>query len=160
MGRRRRQATDGQRQTVRALAGYGLSRKDITKVIGLDSVDTLRQHFDDELTLGPLEARSNVMSTLFRMATSGRNPAAIMFWLKTRAGWSERGPREETKAPTHTIWTIQEYAPPRSPEQQKLVEELLRRHDAPSPASARWEGDQGWKEDEEDEAPRRPRRLS
>src|SRR6476661_7471667 len=112
MGRRRRPATDDQRQTVKSLAGYGLSRKEIARVIGIDSVDTLRQHFQNELTLGPLEAQSKVLSTLFRMAMSG-NPAAIMFWLKTRAGWSERGPREEREAPSHTLWNIHAYAPPR-----------------------------------------------
>src|SRR3954454_21192086 len=140
MGRRRRQVTDEQRQTVKSLAGYGLSRKDIAQVIGVDCVDTLLQHFDHELSLGQLEAQSNVLSTLFRMASSGQHPAAIMFWLKTRAGWSERGPREEREAPRHTIWNIHAYAPPRSPEQQKRVDELLRRYDGASPPPTRWEG--------------------
>src|SRR3954453_9997561 len=126
MGRRKWQASDDQRQTVKALAGYGLSRKEIARVLGIDSVETLRKHFHDELTLGRLEAHSNVLRSLFRMAMSG-NPAAIIFWLKTRARWSERGPREEREAPSHTVFEIREYAPPRSPEQQKLVEELLGR---------------------------------
>jgi hypothetical protein len=159
MGRRRRPATDEQRHRVKSLAGYGLSRKDIAQVIEIDSVDTLLQQFDNELTLGPLEAQSNVLSTLFRMAMAG-NPAAIMFWLKTRARWNERGPREERKAPSHTIWNIHAYAPPRSPEQQKELDELLRRHDPAAAPPVRWEGDQGWADAEEDEAPRRPRRPS
>src|SRR3954464_13134572 len=125
MGRRRRPATDEQRQTVKSLAGYGLSRKDIAQVIGIDSVDTLLQQFDNELTLGPLEAQSNVLSTLFRTAMSG-NPAAIRFGWKTRARCGARGPREEREAPGHTIWNIHAYAPPRSPEQQKELQELLR----------------------------------
>src|SRR3954451_2861807 len=148
MGKRRGQATADQRQTVKALAGYGLPRKEIARVIGLDSVETLCKHFHDELTLGPLEAHSNVLSSLFRMALSG-NPAAIMFWLKTRARWSESGPREERETPNHTVFEIREYAPPRSPEQQKVLEELLQRHDAPSPPPAAWEGDPGCNEDEE-----------
>src|SRR3954470_5877216 len=123
MGRRRRQGTDEQRQTVKSLAGYGLPRKDIAQVIGVDCVDTLLQRFDHELSLGQLEAQSNVLSTLFRMASSGQHPAATMFWLKTRAGWSERGPREERGAPGDVVFEIHEHAPPRSPEQQKEVEE-------------------------------------
>ncbi|MFL6449955.1 MAG: hypothetical protein ACJ746_20070 [Bryobacteraceae bacterium] len=39
-------------------------------------VATLRRYFHEELTLGSLEAQSNVTRTLFRLATSGRNPAA------------------------------------------------------------------------------------
>jgi len=157
MGRRRLQGTDDQRQTVKALAGYGLSRKDIARVVGIGSVETLRKRFQNELTLGPLEAQSNVLSTLFRMAMSG-NQAAIMFWLKTRALWNERGPRKEWEAPSHTIFEIREHAPPRSPEQQRVLDELLRRHEAQSPPRVRWEGDRGWAEDEDDEAPRRRRR--
>jgi hypothetical protein len=159
MGRRRLPGTDDQPRTVKALAGYGLSHKDIAQVVGLDSVDTLRQRFQNELTLGRLEAQSNLLSTCFRSALAG-NAAAIMFWLKTRAGWSERGPRKERDAPSHTIFEIREHAPPRSPEQQRVLEELLRRQDAQGPPPARWEGDPGWTEDEEDEAPRRRRRFS
>jgi len=149
--------TDEQRQTVRALAGYGLRQQEIATIVGLVSVETLREHFHDELTLGPLEARLNVTSTLFRKATSGRDPAATMFWLKTRAGWSERGPREEPKPSSHTVWEIHEYAPPRSPEQQKLLEEMMARFDGSPDQPTRWEGDKGYFEDEEDEVPRRRR---
>jgi hypothetical protein len=157
MANRKRQPIQEQRQRVKALAGYGLSRKEIATLVGT-SVETLSKRFNKELTLGPLEAQSNVLSTLFRKAMA-RNPIAVMFYLKTRARWSERGPREEVQPPSHTVWNIQEYAPPRSPEQQKLVDELAQRFDPSPPPPVRWEGDQGYNEDEEDEAPRR-RRLS
>jgi hypothetical protein len=156
MANRKPQAIQDQRQRVKALAGYGLSRKEIATLVGIGSVETLSKRFEKELTLGRLEAHSNVLSTLFRKAMAG-NPAAIMFYLKTRAHWSERGPREEIQPPSHTVWQIREDAP--SPEQQKLLDELAQRFDPSPPPPVRWEGDQGYNEDEEDEAPRR-RRLS
>src|SRR3954468_9719991 len=155
MPRSRFRATDEQRQKVKALAGYGLPHKEIATVAGVGCVATLRKYFHEELTLGPLEAQSNVMRTLFRLASSGRNPAATMFWLKTRAGWSEQGKVEEREAPSHIVWEIREYQPPRSPEEQKQIEELLQRYEHASAKPVRWEGDKGEYEDDEDEAPRR-----
>ena len=134
MAKRKFQATDTQRQTVKALAGYGLPLKQIAIVIGIDSVETLHKHFKNELTLGPFEAQSNVMRTLFQMATSGRTPTATIFYCKTRLRWSERGKTEEGQPATGVIWEIREYQPPRSPEQQKQVDELLRKAD-PTPAA-------------------------
>jgi hypothetical protein len=34
-------------------------------------------------------ASGQVTNTLYRMATSGRHPAATFFWLKCQAGWRE-----------------------------------------------------------------------
>jgi hypothetical protein len=157
MPRRKLQPTETQRQTVRALVGFGLPLKQVAIVAGIGCVETLRKHFDEELTLGPLEAQSNVVRTLFRMATSGRNPNATIFWCKTRLGWSERGKAEEVRPSAGVVWTIREYRPTPSPEQQKEWEELLRKADAIPGGPVRWEGDQGYFEDEDDEEPRRRR---
>src|SRR4051812_38479926 len=151
--------TDDQRQKVKALAGYGLPHEQIATVAGVGSAVTLRKYFHEELRLGPLEAQSNVTRTLFRLASSGRNPAATMFWMKTRAGWSEQGKVEEREAPSHIVWNIQEYQPPRSPEDQKLLDEALRRFQDNPVEPVHWEGDKGYEEDEEGEAPRRRRRY-
>jgi hypothetical protein len=157
MPRSRFEPSDEQRQNVRALAGFGLSHKQIATVVEVASVDTLRKYFADELTRGPLEAQSNVMRTLFRLASSGRNPAATMFWLKTQVGWSEQGKVEEREPPRHIVWHIHEHQPPRSAEDQKKVEELLRRHEDAPAKPVRWGGDKGYYEDDEDEAPQRRR---
>src|SRR5947209_5144982 len=141
MARSRFKPTDEQRQKVRALAGFGLSHKQIATVVEVGAVDRLRKYFAEELTVGPLEAQSNVMRTLFRLASSGRNPAATMFWLKTRAGWSEQGKVEEREAPSHIVWEIREYQPPRSPEEQKQIEQLLQRYEHAPAKPVRWEGD-------------------
>src|SRR4051812_31854126 len=107
MARPRFRPTDEQRQRVKVLAGHGLPHQQIATVAGVGSVVTLRKYFHQELTLGPLEAQSNVTRTLFRLATSGRNQSATIFWLKTRARWSEGGKVEEQQPPGDVVWTIQ-----------------------------------------------------
>src|SRR3954452_20079703 len=95
--------TDEQRRRGKMLASLGQRAKQIAMVVGIRSTTTLRKHFREELTRGPAEAMANVRKTLFQMATSGKHPAATMFWLKTRARWSEQGrepePEDAPKAP-------------------------------------------------------------
>ena len=50
---------------------------------------TLRRAFRDELDKAGIEANAKVAEVCFKMATSGKVPAATFFWLKTRAGWRE-----------------------------------------------------------------------
>jgi hypothetical protein len=159
MARPRFRATDEQRQKVKALAGYGLPQKQIAIIVEVGSVDRLRKYFHEELRLGPLEAQSNVRSTLFRLASSGRNPTATMFWMKTRVRWSEQGKVEEVEAPSKLVWVINEYQPPRSPEQQECVDKILGEAGDKPAEPVRWGGDQGYAEDDEDEVPRRRRRY-
>src|SRR5947209_18391810 len=113
MARHRFRPTDEQRQRVKALAGYGLPHEQIATIAGVGCVVTLRKYFHEEPSRGPLEAQANVSRTLFRLATSGRNPAATMFWLKVRERWSEQGKVEEPEPPTHVVFEINEYQPPR-----------------------------------------------
>ena len=89
--------TDEQRRRVKMLASLGQRHKQIAMVVGIRSTTTLRKHFREELTRGPAEAMANVRKTLFQMATSGKHPAATMFWLKTRARW-EVGPGESERS--------------------------------------------------------------
>jgi hypothetical protein len=49
MARHRFRATDEQRQTVKALAGYGLPHQQIATVAGVGCVVTLRKYFHEEL---------------------------------------------------------------------------------------------------------------
>ncbi|WP_211879917.1 hypothetical protein [Plastoroseomonas hellenica] len=82
-------ATDEQRRTVKAMAGFGVPQEDIAKHIEIDP-KTLRLHFRRELDAGVLEANAKVAQSLFHMATQGKNVAAAIFWLKARAGWREK----------------------------------------------------------------------
>ena len=82
-------ASDEQRRTVRAMAGFGVPQEDIATFLHIDP-KTLRKHFRDELDQGVTEANAKVAQSLFNMATKQNNVAAAIFWLKARAGWSER----------------------------------------------------------------------
>src|SRR4051794_18702301 len=83
--------TEEQREKVKSMAGFGLTHEQIATLMRLGSAVTLRKHFANELTRGPIEANANVRKTLFKMAKSGRNPGATMYWLKTRARWKREG---------------------------------------------------------------------
>jgi hypothetical protein len=108
---------------VKALAGYGVKQQQITALLDLASTTTLRKHFPEELRLGALEAKAQILGMLFKMAHSGRHPAMTMFFLKTRGGWSETGNRDEAIEPDRQHrWVVRVYQPPRSPEQQKGLE--------------------------------------
>lgn len=108
MARPRFQVTNDKRQTVRVLAGYGLKQEEIVHMIGIRSPKTLRKYFQNELESGTAEASAQVAQTLYKMATSGKHPAATMFWLKTRARWREKSHEELTPAIAPTLIISQE----------------------------------------------------
>ena len=83
------QPSDDQRRLVRALAGFGITHDDIARQVGCEP-KTLRKHFRDELDRGSVEATAKVAQSLFQMATTGKNVAAAIFWMKARAGWKEK----------------------------------------------------------------------
>jgi hypothetical protein len=80
------------RQQVETMVGLGFPAKDIALVMKV-SVPTLRKHFAAELRLGQVKANVTVANNLYRLATR-ENPSAVavIFWLKTRAGWREAAP--------------------------------------------------------------------
>ena len=83
------EATDEQRRTVRAMVGFGVPQPDIATFLRIDP-KTLRKYYRDELDQGVTEANVKVAQSLFNMATKSHNVAAAMFWMKARAGWSEK----------------------------------------------------------------------
>ena len=88
MGRPSIKFSEEKRKTIKAMAGYGIPQKDIARVHGV-SEKTLRLHCEHELATGATEATTKVAETLFGLATGG-NVTACIFWMKTRAGWTER----------------------------------------------------------------------
>jgi AraC-like DNA-binding protein len=78
-----------QRRLVRTMAGFGVPQEDIARHLGVDP-KTLRRHFRDELDTGTTDANLRVAQSLFQMATTGKNVAAAIFWMKARAGWREK----------------------------------------------------------------------
>ena len=89
MSRPRFVPTEEQRRTVKSLSAYGITQEEIATMVDLRSAKSLRKHFRQELDRGAIEATAQVSQTLYKMATSGKHPAATIFWLKTRAGWRE-----------------------------------------------------------------------
>jgi hypothetical protein len=45
---------------------------------------------DDAVLRGRDIANTNVATTAYKMATNGKNPTMTQFFLKARAGWSEK----------------------------------------------------------------------
>lgn len=80
--------TDKQRAEVSAYAGVGLPHEQIATLIDIDE-KTLRKHYRKELDRGTAQATANVAKTLYQQATKG-NVAAMIFWMKARAGWREK----------------------------------------------------------------------
>ncbi len=103
-------ATEQNRNTVKALAGYGVKHEQIAFIVGVRSTKTLRKHFRHELDTGGAEANAQVAQTLYHMATSGDQPGATIFWLKTRAGWSEKANQHPHPVQPPTLIISQESA--------------------------------------------------
>lgn len=83
-------ATDRDRAMVKAMASYGVQQEYIAAVLGIDP-KTLRKHYREELDTAETLANAKVAESLFKKAT-GEGPssvAAAIFWMKSRAGWSE-----------------------------------------------------------------------
>jgi hypothetical protein len=88
MARPRFNPTLEQRRMVEFTSGCGIREIDIAAMLAIDP-KTLRRHFARELATGITKANTAVLQTLYRMATSGKHPAATIFWIKCRAGWRE-----------------------------------------------------------------------
>ncbi len=108
--------TPEERQTVQAMAAYGIPQAEIAKTIlrpvGRHRVmtpiaaDQLRKHFRQELDTGLWRANAQVAESLFRQAVGSpaqydsegnliraeqpRITVAGIFWMKTRARWHEK----------------------------------------------------------------------
>jgi hypothetical protein len=50
---------------------------------------TLRKYYRDELDLAKAKANATIGGALFNQAKSG-DTSAMIFWMKTQAGWRER----------------------------------------------------------------------
>lgn len=87
-GRPLYQRTENDGVLVSVLAGAGIPQKQIALALGI-GINTLRRHFKDELVSGLARTNAKVLGTLFKLATSGKDVGATIFWCKTRLGWKE-----------------------------------------------------------------------
>jgi hypothetical protein len=104
-GRKSFEPTEQQRRMVESLAGLGMPHDSIARLVDIDA-KTLRKHFRRELDCGADKANAQVLSTLHKMATSGKYPAMTTFWCKTRLGMREVSRVEHTGAGGESLLSI------------------------------------------------------
>jgi len=80
--------TDATRQTVQLHTMVGTTQADTARVLDIDE-KTLRKYYRDELDLAKAKANATIGGALFNQAKSG-DTSAMIFWMKTQAGWRER----------------------------------------------------------------------
>ena len=83
---------DKDRLLVKSLSAVGMPYEDISRKLKITS-DTLVKYYKDELELGRADANAEIARTLYQQAKNS-NVAAMMFWLKTRARWTEKHQHE------------------------------------------------------------------
>ncbi len=92
IGAKDHKPTEENRRLVKMLAAVGARVDDIGTKLGI-SHDTVLKYYRQELEEGRIDANAQVAQTLFQQAKSG-NTAAMIFWMKTRAGWKEKTTHE------------------------------------------------------------------
>lgn len=75
------------RQLVQLHTTVGTTQNDVARILGIDP-KTLRKHYRDELDLSRAKANATIGGALFNKAKGG-DTAAMIFWMKTQAGWRE-----------------------------------------------------------------------
>jgi len=90
IGRPAFHATLEDRTRVARMCRLGIPQSQIAIVFGI-ATRTLRRHFRPEIKAAR-EARPKPAPSLFKMATSGKNTAATIFWAKTRCLFRHGGP--------------------------------------------------------------------
>jgi len=79
--------TNEKRSLVKTLAAVGITFEDIATKLGI-SEKTLTKHYRKELDEGRIDANAEIGRGIYQVAKDG-NVSAMMFWLRTRAGWKE-----------------------------------------------------------------------
>jgi len=113
------------RKMVEAMAVV-VTQEEIATVLEID-VKTLRKHYRGEIDRALIVANSRVGANLYKIATGkGREAVtAAIFWMKTRAGWSEYNPPPKPREPTQ-------------PAQKPLGKKAQAEAEANEPPTADW----------------------
>ncbi len=88
--------TEAQRQLVQLHATIGTQQSVIADILGIDD-KTLRKHYRNELDLALAKANATIGGALFNKAKNG-DTAAMIFWMKTQAGWRETNRVDHTSS--------------------------------------------------------------
>ena len=79
--------TRATRELVQLHTMVGTRQEAIASIIGIDP-KTLRKYYRKELDQSKAKANATIGGALFNKAKSG-DTAAMIFWMKTQAGWRE-----------------------------------------------------------------------
>lgn len=88
MPRHPHEPTKATRELVQLHAMVGTDQDQIASILEIDA-KTLRKHYRAELDNSMAKANATIGGALFNKAKSG-DTSAMIFWMKTRARWSER----------------------------------------------------------------------
>lgn len=80
--------TRATRELVQLHTMVGTTQETIASIIGIDP-KTLRKYYRDEIDQSKAKANATIGGALFNKAKAG-DTAAMIFWMKTQAGWRER----------------------------------------------------------------------
>ncbi len=86
--------TRATRELVQLHTMVGTRQEAIASIIGIDP-KTLRKHYRAELDQSKAKANATIGGALFNKAKSG-DTTAMIFWMKTQAGWKETNVNEIT----------------------------------------------------------------
>lgn len=86
--------TKAQRELVSLHATMGTTQSVIADLLEIDD-KTLRKHYRKELDQSVAKANATIGGALFNKAKAG-DTSAMIFWMKTRARWSEARPTDDT----------------------------------------------------------------
>lgn len=81
--------TKKSRERVLNMAIAGFSQDLIRQAMKIGSKSTLLKYYREELTTGSMEATAEVAGHLLDKVRNG-DTTAMIFWMKTRAGWREK----------------------------------------------------------------------
>lgn len=96
MGRPRHSPTKAARDTVKMHAMVGTPQEQIAAVLGITD-KTLTKYYRRELDTALIQANAQIGGALYNKAIGGDTTAQI-FWMKTRAGWSEKQQLDHTSS--------------------------------------------------------------
>jgi len=80
--------TPEKRKLVHDLAAMGTRHEDICDLLDIGSINTLKNHYSEELKKGRVAATAKVAQALYKKALEG-DTACMIFWMKTQGGWRE-----------------------------------------------------------------------
>lgn len=84
------------RDTVQMHTLVGTTQANIAAILGIDE-KTLRKHYRNELDLAKAKANATIGGALFNKAKAG-DTTAMIFWMKTQAGWREKQEIDHTSS--------------------------------------------------------------